>query len=631
MATKKIDWLIVTEKPDQARRFEEALSLDNAATPYLEGVVEIVHARGRLYDFAKPEVQNIARYGRELEKPKSTFSISNDKSYKSDRERLANMPVLLNTRPDGSMKYAYNDNDAAHLGDEIVRAMLNAKHIVVATDWDIEGELVFNDLVTVHQLAKSLNWDEVYRVHIVSLDKDSLLEALSQKQAYGTPTGSNIPDIERMVSQGYARSIADYEFGYTFSFYNEMLKRQLDLQFEGGLGRLKLSVLNAILEQENNVLKQDLRQKYVIKLQLPGGVALTLNNSYFTEQDAQAEIGHLPKTVTVTAQSDDRKMLAPELYTRTSYIIDMDRHHDALNWGTNLQSAYETYSAVSYPRTASSLIGLREFNRLRDLVTAESVLELLTQRVLARGYEGLAFNKLKPRHKYVAQTMPKGMAHHAIIPTRWLSPVDVDLMETHGDKRTYEVYLQVLYHTMAMFAENGIDEGQLLIVTDDEHSEIGRRVLINTKELGWRKLIDGPVFDETFYDGPTGSGVPVTYVIEPEEKEPLQAFDHAGLLSFMNAHNMGTESTREPVINDLKYMRMIELDDDRRYHINDSVAEVLKVIRLDDWVDFPSLNHWDKALDNIHNMHDAMGFIQTQRNDLERINEKVVRWYDSNQ
>lgn len=630
---KVIDWLILTEKPDQARQFEKALKLEGMSSPYLDGVVKIVNARGRLYDFAVPDVQNNAKYGRDAVKAKqnNVFSVSNDVSYRSDRDRLANMPVLLNSRPDGSIEYEYVDAKAAQLGDEIAKLMQSSSNILVATDWDIEGELIFHDLITVHKLADVLDWNHVYRIHTASLDETAIIESLDKIEAYGSQTGSNIPDIEKMVSQGYARSIADYEFGYTFSFYNEMLKRQLDLQFKGGLGRLKLSVLNTILDQENLVKTQDLREKYGIKLVLPGNVDIEFPDSYLSEHDAELEISDLPKEVSISINSGTKNVLAPELYTRTSYIINMDKYHDSLDWGRPLQSAYETYSAVSYPRTNSPYVNMHDFNKLRDLVTSHSVQELLAQRILERGYKDLLFNKLKPRHKYVNDGILSNMPHHAVIPTRSLEPLEFAQMEAHGDNRAKESYLDVLYHTMAIFAENGVDEGQLIKIFDkDTESLIVSSLKLQTKELGWRKLIDGEIYSDTFYNGPQGH-LNVDYLVYKKVNVVEKNYDHPGLLSYLNKHNVGTESTREPVISDLKHMNMIYLDEDNAYHVNKSVSDILRVIRLEDWVDFTKLNNWDNELDQIENMHDAMSFIHEQRKRLIALNKKVEKWYDSNQ
>ena len=629
--TSKIDWLLLTEKPDQARQFEEALELKNGQSPFFDGVVVVAHARGRLYDFAVPDEQNESRYGRlaETNPTESVFSVANDVAYRSDKERLDNMPVLLNSRSDGQIKYDYVDKKAAQLGDELAKNLLDARHIIIATDWDVEGELIFNDLVTVHKLANKLDWNEVYRIHISALDKDDIIEAINNKQAYGTVTGSNIPDIEKMVSQGYARSIADYEFGYTFSFYNEMLKRQLDLQFKGGLGRLKLAVLNAVLAQENTVSTQDLRTQYRISMRLSDDLSIELPDLFYSQQDAEDYLSKLPTSVVIETHEGDKNRLSPELFTRTSYIITMDRCYDALDWGRPLQSAYETYSAVSYPRTASAYVNMREFCKLRDLVGAHNVQELLAQRIEERGYNALAFNKLKPRHKYVNEDAAQAASHHAIIPTRALNELDFDRMEAHGDKRAKQAYLEVLYHTMAMFAENGVDKGQQIKIYDQNNKLLISKVQVKTIELGWRKLIDGPVYDDVMYDGADGN-IKVTYDVAEVEVTREKYYDHARLLNYLNVHNMGTESTREPVISDLKHMKMIVETDDG-YVVNDTVAKILRVIRVQNWVDSESLNHWDIDLDAIENMHDAMSFIQRRREELLKLNEKVEEWYVSNQ
>jgi len=76
---------------------------------------------------------------------------------------------------------------------------------------------------------------------------------------------------------------------------------------------------------------------------------------------------------------------------------------------------------------------------------------------------------------------------------------------------------------------------------------------------------------------------------------------------------------------------MISLDEDGRYHVNESVSNILRVIRVEDWIDFSKLNNWDSDLDKIENMHDAMSFIQAQRKSLMETNKKVEKWYDSSQ
>lgn len=631
--TKTIDWLVVTEKADQARRFKKALQLDNQKSILLDGVVEIVHARGRLYDFAVPDEQNESRYGRKKDKIKSSnvFSVSNDVEYRSDKDRLDNMPTLLNSRPDGKIIYEPIDANAGQIADEIASKMLSSKHIIIATDWDVEGELIFNDIVTVHNLASKLDWNNVYRIHINGLDDMSISDALKNLEVYGSPTGVNIPDIQRMVSQGYARSIVDYEFGYTFSFYNEMLKRQLDLQFVGGLGRLKLSVLNAVLDQENKYETKDIRKKYGLKINLPNEFEVEIPTVYYSRQDAEIEAAHLPKKVDIEVRTGHKNIMAPELFTRTSYIITMDHDHDSVDWGRPLQSAYETYASVSYPRTGSSYVNMRLFAKLRDLVESQNVQELLAHRVLERGYDALAFDKLKPRHKYVDDELASEAAHQPIVPTRVLDALDFDRMDAHGDFRAKEAYLEVLYHTMAMFAENGVDEGQLIKIYDDHDDVIVSKVFQKVRELGWRKLINGDTPSDVFYEGSSEDGVEVTYDVIDLPPVNIQLFDHASLLKYLNENNIGTESTREPVISELIHINMINKDENGSYRINESIAKILQVIRVENWVDISKLQHWDSELSLIKDMRDAMKFIQQRRNELIELNEKVKSWYMSNQ
>ena len=630
--SERIDWLVFTEKPDQARNFVKALNLDGDSSDMLTGTVKVVAARGRLYDFDVPDVQNKARYGRINEKNDnkvvSAFSVSNDVSYKSDKERLDNMPVLLNSRSDGSIKYRAVDGKAGQLGDELAKDLKNAEHIIVATDWDIEGELVFNDIVTIHNLTDKLNWEKVFRIHITSMDVSDLQDALSQKVAYNTASADNIPYVQTLLSQGYARSIADYEFGYTFSFYNEVLKRELGLQLEGGLGRLKLATLNAILDQENKVSQQDTRPRYGINMVLPDTSVLSMTDVCFSEMDAETLISQKSHQVYLDIKKGVRKSLPPELFTRTSYIIHMDNLFHGLDWGRPLQGAYETYKCVSYPRTASQYINRRQFEKLRDLVLSSNVQERLAQRVAERGYDNLSFEKLSPRRKYVDDdTTIANSAHHAIIPTHLVSQLEYDGMLAHGDKRAMQAYDEVFYRAMAIFAENGIDQGELLTVTDGNDNILAKDLRQKSTELGWRKLIDGETYDDAFYDGLIGN-ITVSYEVVKYQPDLLEEYTHPALLSYLNQHDIGTESTREPVIADLKHSNMIYLDGEH-YHVNVDLKKILQVVRQEGWSNLRFLKNWDTELSSVKTMYDAMLFIQTRRDELTELNKKVKKWYSS--
>ena len=629
--TKKIDWLIITEKADQARQFEKGLSLVNGKTPYLDGTVAIVHARGRLLDFSIPDVQNKKRYGRDVidNKPKSVFTVSNDKHYRSDVDRLANMPVYLNTRADGKMLLEFNDANAAQLGDDIVTRMHDSLHIIVATDWDVEGELLFYDLVSYYELRDKLDWSSIYRLHYQSLDAQDIRSSLKEMQSYGDPDGSNIPEVGQMIAQGYARSIADYEVGYTFSFYNEVLKRQLGLQFEGGLGRLKLAVMHAIQEREVLVKTQDLRNKYGIQLILPDDSRILLPDEFTSIEEANVRIGSYAKNVSIRVQTGEKRTLAPKLYTRTNYTIDMDKLHGGSDWGRPLQLLYETHGLVSYPRTASSYLNMRQFERLRDLVMRDDVQSLLQQRVQERGYDKVMFDKLKPRHKYVNLAAAKAAAHHAIVPVD-LPDEALAYQLIHDSGRASKAYDSILYRSAAIFAENGIDNGQLVTVYDTNGQFIAEQLNQRTVTLGWRKLIDGPVFNDVFYTGGVGEQT-VSYEVVLLPNAPKLLFTYPTLLAYLNEHDIGTESTREPVLADLKFLKMISVDKAGFYTLSKPIGDILRIVDQEGWLRSLGLLDWDSRIQRIETMSDAMKFLQVVRERLAEVNLSFKRWYDNSQ
>ena len=631
LMAKTIDWVVFTEKADQARHFEKLLQEHHV----LDGDIQVVHARGRLWDFAKPDVQNKPRYGREIKKANnSPFSVSNDKTYLSDAQRLQRMPVLLNTRRDGNMIQETVDSDADYLNVEITKALRKAKHVIVATDWDIEGELLFHDVVTNNSLENELDWDQVYRIKLLSLADDDLLDALANKQAYGSVLGENIPAIEQFIAQGFARSIVDYEFGYTFSFYNEVLKRQLGLQFKGGVGRLKLAILDMILNQENNVQSQDLRSSYQITAQLATNpvVNVKLKEGLFKDRlTAENMIGKLPKTVTVRSYHGYQKQLPPQLFTRTELIIHMDELDDHLQWDEPLQTSYEIYRSVSYPRTNYPYVNLTQFNQLLNLLDTDNVQTLLQNRLKSRGYEHINFDKRLPRRKFVADkdTEKEDAAHHAIIPVAGLSEDQLNVMRRSQQKRVAEVYLEILYRTMAMFMADAVDEGQLIKLYNG-HDCLGEVLLQRSKALGWRTLIDGETHDDEFVSSDAlHKQMSVSYDILEEVPTKLQLFTHAELLKALEQANIGTESTREPMIHMLVVNRFLTINDDDRYEVTDVIKKILHVFRTEHWYDRKWFEDWNEELNQIKHMADGLKFIQAKRQTLQEINKQVIKWYDS--
>lgn len=628
---KEYDWVILVEKPDQKRHFENALHLKNNTTPYLDGHVEIVSARGRLYDFEKPEIQNEEKYGRDIKKKiKSMFSVSNDKQYRSDKERLDNMPVLLSGQ---EIKYRPVDKNALKLADNIANLLNNTSNVIVATDWDTEGELIFNDILEVYHLKDALNWENVFRIHLTALDDESIIRAFNQKEAYLDCYASNIPEVRLMLAQGFARSIIDYEFGYTFSFYNEVIKRQLDIQHKGGLGRLKLSILTAILDRESDVVSQDRRQKYQLKCVLPDKTEVLLDSEFYSKNDALKKIDRLPKTIDLKVETSRNLKLPEKLFNRTSYIITMASHVPDFDWGRSLQKAYETYYCVSYPRTSSEFITVKQFEELKKLLSNQMIRKILGQRLLENGYTGTLddiLTKLKPRRKFVTTDLSKIKSHHAIIPlvSDHVNDVMVSQMYTHSDKKVYDAYLEILFRTLSIFMPNGVDEGQLLTIYDSHQDVIAKKLLKKTIDRGWRYLYSDNVFSDTFTSLKPGK-YDIDYEVVSSEHTLLENYTYPELLSFLSHNNIGTESTREPIIADLKRMHVIE-EDSGYFKVDDTVKRILSVIQQEHWLSSIAFKDWDLEISQIQNMSQSLKFISKQRELLKDLNQEVIKWYVSN-
>lgn len=153
MATYDIDWLIIAEKENQAQDIAKALFDKKKPTgittksglgcfggsSILDGNVIITRAQGHLYKLAYPEKQD-KRYTRTLPAQKDEFGFEIGGGWKSDAEMLKVYPIELNLQ---KLKYETAGPHQKRLALNLKKLFTRAKNIIIATDGDPEGEMIF--------------------------------------------------------------------------------------------------------------------------------------------------------------------------------------------------------------------------------------------------------------------------------------------------------------------------------------------------------------------------------------------------------------------------------------------------------------------------------------------------------
>ena len=108
-------------------------------------------------------------------------------------------------------------------------------------------------------------------------------------------------------------------------------------------------------------------------------------------------------------------------------------------------------------------------------------------------------------------------------------------------------------------------------------------------------------------------------------------FTYPTLLAYLNEHDIGTESTREPVLADLKFLKMISVDKAGFYTLSKPIGDILRIVDQEGWLRSLGLLDWDSRIQRIETMSDAMKFLQVVRERLAEVNLSFKRWYDNSQ
>lgn len=209
--------LYVCEKPSQARDIAKVLGANGRNDGYLHGNgVQVTWCFGHLLEQAEPEA-----YGQQ---------------YK--RWSLDTLPILpeqwvLEVKKSGAKQF------------KVVKALLGqARHVVIATDADREGEMIAREVMELCRYR-----GQVSRLWLSALDDASIRKALGQlKPGHET---------EKLYQAGLARSRADWLVGMNLSrAYTLVAQYSGQLGEKGGalsVGRVQTPTLRLVVDRDEQI------------------------------------------------------------------------------------------------------------------------------------------------------------------------------------------------------------------------------------------------------------------------------------------------------------------------------------------------------------------------------------------
>jgi len=644
---KDIDWLIIAEKETQAQSYAEALFDKGKPTggtvnggygghqlsSILGGTVLITRAQGHLFEMSPPNKQS-DRYDRKGGEETDDWGMVVRSGWKSDKDMLDVYPVQLDTNQPRGIKYETRTKNHTFIANNLKKLARRAKRVVVGTDGDAEGEMIFQNFRHVMLKEKDLTKDQLYRVLPASMDKKSI-QSMFQKtlQRYDKmDPGDSLGNFYLgLQPKGYARAVADYEYGMTYSLLGSLVSQQIgdiNSSVNGVWGRLKNTILGHVRRAERAHDEFVPSSKYRVDLVTENGVKLKGTDAllFDTKEKAHAFIQNndLPTALDVQGETKENSSLPPKLFSRSELLVAVDKRTNVsgADWNQALQNDYEIHKIVSYPRSDSQYIGNEGFNNLKQYVQQDIVVQLIQSEIqrnaqkVTDGSAKVGFHiDRKANKKWVDDT--KVVPHFALVPNEETS-VTQKILDGLSEAEM-ALYLVDLYQTMTLFLTDTKSVKHHARAFPYQETFLFEQTYTQVKEQGWR-LLNGDI--QKSDDVPEYGKQRVSYdVTEVPAKQP-SLLTESSLLSKLKQRNEGTSSTRDKTISVMLDKKGI-VTSKKALRINPDLISIVDYMLDESWINMDQTADWQHELDSIDTMDQANQFIGDVRQQTKRLQDGI--------
>ncbi|MFC1769225.1 DNA topoisomerase I [Nanoarchaeota archaeon] len=497
--------LIITEKPNAAKRIADALADGKAIKENKNGVpfYKVTHgnkdiivscAVGHLYGLAQKKGQKAVfpafdvEWRPSSEKKKSAFSA----------------------------KYLNVIKSLAKQVDEFT----------VATDFDIEGEVIGLNIVRFACKKKDAN-----RMKFSTLTKDDLIEAYEHKSktlAWG------------QAKAGETRHVLDWYNGINYSRALTSAIKTAGAFKIMSTGRVQGPALKIIVEREREIKK--FKPVPYWQIQLLGKIlkedieAWHKEDKFWEKPKAKKVMDNVKgqkkgKITNLVTKSHD--VLPPHPFDLTSLQIESYRTLK-ISPKETLVVAQELYTSglISYPRTSSQ--------QLTDKIGYKKIFKLLSTQKVYSNFCGSLIKKSPLVPNNGKKTDP---AHPAIYPTG---------LKASLEGREAKVYDLIVRRFLATFGDKAVRESNTMTIDVNKEEFIARG--IRTVVKGWHEIY-GPYvnIDETELPKvKIGDNVDVKKItMLDKETQPPKRYTEASIIKELEKRNLGTKATRASIVDTL--------------------------------------------------------------------------------
>ncbi len=573
--------LIITEKPQAASKIAQALGKptqkNHQKVPYYEidkngKKIYVACAVGHLFTLK----QNI---------PGSHIPIFD----------ISWVPNYLARKNDFTKRYY----------DTLVKLAKNAGSITVATDFDIEGEVIGTNIVKYICGQKDAS-----RMKFSTLTPDELNKAYEKK----------LKHLEwGQASAGEARHYIDWFYGINLSRALMNAIKTTGTFRIMSIGRVQGPALNLIVKKEKEI--QDFKsvpywQIFITVEDKKNKLQLKHNKDIFNEKELKKFENLVGKTATAKTKKSETILPPNPPFNLTTLQTEAYKFY-GITPSNTLKAAQSLYltGAISYPRTSSQKLpsSIDYKTILQKLAKKYKVQKLITK---DKPIEG---KKTDPAHPSIYPTGNEGIFAgneekiYNLIVKRFLALFCDDAII---DNKTISVEVEIKNKELSQ--QKGLGEGQKNSLSETGEKVITQEKLIfNARGMSIRKKAWMEIYPtkqkENEIPDIEGEVNIIEKKIEKKETQPPKRYSPASIISQLEKRNLGTKATRSSIIETLY---------DRGYVKDKSVTATPLGISLINTLEKHSPIIIDEKLTK--NLEEKMQGILKSKKDLEKKKQNVI-------
>nr|QBM01384.1 DNA topoisomerase 1 [uncultured archaeon] len=386
----------------------------------------------------------------------------------------------------------------------------NASSFIIATDYDIEGELIGYNILRF--ICRTI---DAKRMKFSTLTKPDVTEAYEKPMEtidFGLAIG------------GETRHTLDWYYGINLSRALMSALSKAGAFRIMSIGRVQGPALEFVVEKEKEIIAFKPKKYWQVFLVVSNDHKIEVKyEKDITKEVELAKFRQLKgKYGEARTEKRDERIMPPLPFDLTALQLESFRMHN-ITPSRLLQIAQQLYLAglISYPRTSSqklpATIGYKKI--IGKLAKHTDLVKHITREVPIEG--------------------KKQDAHPAIFPTGEYSKI------TDEQKKVYDL---IAKRFISCFCNDAVVENKKIIVTVNELKFYAQGLAI--KEEGWTKVYPARLQKKEL---PDVNGKVEIREIRTEEKmtQPPRRYTQAGLVAELTKRNLGTKSTRALIIDTL--------------------------------------------------------------------------------